>query len=460
MATGLRRLARKTRRDIERAMLPQELIRCKRDGANLDPDEIAQFIEGVTDGRVTEGQVAAFCMAVFFRGLTLTERAALTRAMTQSGTTLDWSAQHLDGPVVDKHSTGGVGDKVSLILAPVLAACGGYVPMISGRGLGHTGGTLDKMEAIPGYTAKPPNDRIYSVTREAGCAIIGATGDVAPADRRMYAIRDVTGTVESLDLITASILSKKVAAGLHALVLDTKFGSGAFKDDLEEASALAESIVAVGKAMGLPVCALLTDMNQVLGRTAGNAVEVIECCDILRGGSADPRLLTVTIDLCAEGLHLCGIADTVAAGRSMAQQSLDSGGAAERFSRMVTALGGPADFLEDPLRHLPQAPVVRAVHPEEAGYVTGMNARDVGVAIIGLGGGRTFPEEAIDHAVGLTSIAAIGESVGPGADDRPLAIVHAATEDKAAAAAAELRAAVRISGEPGQAGPLIARRIT
>ena len=324
-------------------MLPQELIRRKRDGATLDTDELFRFVEGVTDGKVTEGQVAAFCMAVFFRGLTLSERAALTRAMTQSGTTLDWSAQKLDGPVVDKHSTGGVGDKVSLILAPVLAACGGYVPMISGRGLGHTGGTLDKMETIPGYISKPPNDRIYAVTRDAGCAIIGATLDVAPADRRMYAIRDVTGTVESLDLITASILSKKVAAGLDALVLDTKFGSGAFKDNFDEAVALAESIVAVGKAMGLPVCALLTDMNQVLGRTAGNAVEVVEACEILRGGSADPRLLDVTLELCGEGLRLSGLAGSVAAGRDRARAALESGTAAERFSRMVAALGGPAD---------------------------------------------------------------------------------------------------------------------
>ena len=440
-------------------MLPQELIRRKRDGATLDADEISQFIEGVTDGQVSEGQVAAFCMAVFFRGLTLSERAALTRAMTSSGTTLDWSTQNLDGPVVDKHSTGGVGDKVSLILAPVLAACGGYVPMISGRGLGHTGGTLDKMEAIPGYLSKPANDRIYSVTREAGCAIIGATGDVAPADRRMYAIRDVTGTVESLDLITASILSKKVAAGLDALVLDTKFGSGAFKDSFDGAVALAESIVAVGNAMGLPVCALLTDMNQVLGRTAGNAVEVIEACEILRGDGADSRLLEVTLDLCAEGLRLCGLAETAVAGRTMAQEALDSGAAAERFSRMVAALGGPADLLESPHRHLRQAPVVYPVHSEVSGYVSGMNARDVGVAIIGLGGGRTNPEEAVDHSVGLTDIAGIGDAVGPESDDRPLAIVHAATAEKAAEAAVELRAAIQVSEEPASAGPLIARRI-
>ncbi len=440
-------------------MLPQEMIRRKRDGGTLRTDEISQFIEGVTDGRVSEGQVAAFCMAVFFRGLDLTERAALTRAMTRSGSTLDWSSQDLDGPVVDKHSTGGVGDKVSLVLAPVLAACGSYVPMISGRGLGHTGGTLDKMEAIPGYLSKPPNDRIYSVTREAGCAIIGATGDVAPADRRMYAIRDVTGTVESLDLITASILSKKVAAGLDALVLDTKFGSGAFKDDFDEAVALAESIVGVGKAMGLPVCALLTDMNQVLGRSAGNTVEVLEACAILRGEAADPRLLDVTLDLCAEGLALSGVAETAAVGRRMAEDSLASGAAADRFSRMVAALGGPADLLEAPERHLRQAPVVRAVHPEASGYVAAMNTRDVGVTIVGLGGGRTNPDDAVDHAVGLTDIAAIGEAVGPGVDDRPLALVHAATEDAAAAAAAQLRAAIQVAEARGMSGALIARRI-
>ncbi|HET8726134.1 MAG TPA: thymidine phosphorylase [Alphaproteobacteria bacterium] len=438
-------------------MLPQEIIRRKRDGAALSDEEIIAFVKGVTDGTVTEGQVAAFCMAVFFRGMALNERVALTRAMTRSGTVLDWTEKDLGGPVLDKHSTGGIGDKVSLILGPAIAACGGFVPMISGRGLGHTGGTLDKFDSIPGYATQPDNETLERAVRAAGCAIIGATRDIAPADRRIYAIRDVTGTVESLDLITASILSKKLAAGLHGLVMDVKFGSGAFKPDPEDAAALAESLVTVANGAGLKTVALLTDMNQVLGRAAGNAVEVREAVELLTGRADDPRLREVTVALSAELLAIGGLAESVQDGRRQIERALADGSAAERFGRMVAALGGPTDFLERYDVHLPTAPVRREVLPEVAGIVTAIDARQVGVAIIELGGGRRAADERIDHSVGVTNVAGLGEKVGPG--DRPLAVVHARTESDAEAAAIMLRGAVAIGDDAPAAIPLIARRI-
>ena len=324
-------------------MLPQELIRAKRDGRILADAEIVDFISGLTDGRVTEGQAAAFAMAVFFRGLSLAERVALTRAMTHSGSVLDWD---LPGPVLDKHSTGGVGDTVSLALAPMVAACGGYVPMISGRGLGHTGGTLDKLASIPGYDATPGLDRFRSVTRAVGCAIIGQTADLAPADRRLYAIRDVTGTVESLDLITASILSKKLAAGLDGLVMDVKTGSGAFMAGTKEAQALGESIVTVAKGAGLKTVALITNMDAPLASSAGNALEVSYAVDYLAGRSCEPAFHAVTVALCAEMLMLGGLAKDFDDASRRVEQARDSGRALEIFGRMLAELGGPADFIE------------------------------------------------------------------------------------------------------------------
>ena len=437
--------------------LPQEFIRRKRDGGAVSAEDIDSYIRGVTDGSVTEGQVAAFSMAVFFQGMSLDERVALTRAMTHSGDVLDWSGKGLGGPVLDKHSTGGIGDKVSLILGPIIAACGGYVPMISGRGLGHTGGTLDKLDSIPGYRSQPDVETLERVVRATGCAIIGATGDIAPADKRIYAIRDVTGTVESLDLITASILSKKLAAGLGGLVMDVKFGSGAFAAAFEDAGALAESLVTVAEGAGLPTVALLTDMNQVLGRAAGNALEVKESIDLLIGQSVDPRLSEVTLALTAELLCLGGLAETVEEGLGRARQALADGSAAERFGRMVAALGGPADILEESDRHLTAAPLRRDVFPEAEGIVTAVDARAVGVSIVAIGGGRAAPEDVIDHAVGLTDVAAIGEAVGPGA--RPLATVHARDDAQADRAAAMLRDAYALGGTEPEAQPLVARRV-
>ena len=439
------------------ALLPQEIIRRKRDGAVLDVAEIEAMVRGAVDASVTDAQIAAFAMAVFFRGMTMPERVAFTRAMARSGRVLDWSAADLPGPVLDKHSTGGIGDKTSLILAPIVAACGGFVPMISGRGLGHTGGTLDKMDAIPGYVSQPETDVLDRVVRSAGCAVVGATRDIAPADRRIYAIRDTTGTVESIDLITASILSKKMAAGLGGLVMDVKFGTGAFMSDIDDARALARSIVDVANGGGLPTVALLTDMNQPLGRTAGNAVEVRESIDLLTGGPKDERLWEVTARLTAELLVIGGLAADAEAGRIKVEHALASGAAAERFARMVRDLGGPADILEKADNHLPAAPVIRPIAAERDGVVAAVDARAIGVAIVALGGGRTRPEDGVDHAVGLTDIAAIGEPVGP--KGRPLALLHARDEASAAAAEAAIRAAMAVADAAPAQPALVAERI-
>lgn len=436
--------------------LPQEIIRKKRDGGALSDEEIGFFIRGLADGSISEGQVAAFAMAVFFRGMTMDERIALTRTMTQSGAVLDWVALRVRRPILDKHSTGGIGDKVSLILAPVVAACGGAVPMVSGRGLGHTGGTLDKLDAIPGYDTSPGLDRFRRVVAEVGCAIVGPSADLAPADRRLYAIRDVTATVESIPLICASILSKKLAAGLEHLVMDVKFGSGAFAQDFDVAVELAESLVSVSNGAGLPCVALLTDMNQALGRTAGNAVEVREAIDHLKGEAHDPRLLAVTKELSAELLVMGKLADDRSDALRRVEDALNSGAAAECFARMVRALGGRGELIDKPERHLPRAPFEWPVDPSHAGMVAKIDARALGLAIVELGGGRRGAKDRVDYTVGLTEIAAIGEPVG---SDRPLCIVHAPREDVARAAAERIRSAMRVSTEQVQAEPVLRRRI-
>ena len=435
--------------------LPQEIIRAKRDGRPLSEAEIGEFIAGLTSGAVTEGQAAAFAMAVFFRGMSLEERVALTRAMTLSGETLDWRTPDLPGPILDKHSTGGVGDNVSLMLAPMLAACGAFVPMISGRGLGHTGGTLDKLDSIPGYVTQPDLLRFKQVVREAGCAIIGQTAALAPADRRLYAIRDVTATVESVPLIAASILSKKLAAGLEGLVMDVKTGSGAFMESLEGSRELAESIATVAGSAGLPTVSLITDMNEPLASAAGNAVEVRNAVDFLTGAKRDPRLHRVTLALGAELLALGGVAKDVADGTSLMQRTLDLGAAAERFERMVAALGGPKDFLSHAHAMLPRAPILLEAMPEGRGRVVGVDVRAVGLAVVELGGGRARASDAIDPAVGLTDLAPIGAEVGP---DAPLARVHARRPDEAEAAARRLRAAYRLgAAPPARPDPVVAR---
>jgi len=429
-------------------VLASEVIRRKRDGHALSREEIDFLVAGITDGSLSGAQVGALAMAMFLRGMDTRERVELTEAMTRSGEVLEWN---LDRPVVDKHSTGGVGDKVSLMLAPIVAACGGAVPMISGRGLGHTGGTLDKLDTIPGYDTKPDVERLQRVVGEVGCAIVGQTAEVAPADRRLYAIRDATGTVESLPLIVASILSKKLAAGLDALVMDVKFGSGAFMAAREDADELAQALVDVAGGAGLPTVALLTDMDEVLGTTAGNAVEVREAIDYLTG-TREPRLHEVTIALAASLIEQAGLADD---GRAAAERALESGAAAERFAAMVAALGGPADILEAPDRHLAAAPMVRAIDAP-AGVVARMDCRAVGLVVTGLGGNRRREDDVIDPSVGLTDIAPVGAQVGP---DRPLAMVHARDRAAADEAEAALRVAVEVGDGVPPERPVIAGRI-
>ncbi|MDQ0392531.1 thymidine phosphorylase [Labrys monachus] len=427
--------------------LPQEIIRRKRDGSVLSAGQIDAFVGGLVAGSVTHAQVAAFAMAVFFRGMTMDERIALTRAMTRSGTVLDWSVPGLPGPVLDKHSTGGVGDNVSLMLAPLVAACGGFVPMISGRGLGHTGGTLDKLDSIPGYRSQPGLALFRKVVREAGAAIIGPTPELAPADGTVYAVRDVTATVESIPLITASILSKKLAAGLQGLVMDVKTGSGAFMPDLEGARELATSIAAVATGAGLPTTALITAMDQPLASAAGNAVEMRNALDFLTGVHRDTRLEAVTLALGAEILVLGRLAGSREEGEAMIGKALASGAGAERFARMVAGLGGPSDLVEHPQKHLPVAPVIRPVLAADAGPVGAIDTRAVGLAVVALGGGRSRPGDGVDHAVGFTALAALGDRVGP---DRPLGMVHARSEASAEAAGMALRRAYR-TAEAGQA---------
>ena len=433
---------------------PQEIIRKKRDGGALSAAEIQFMVKGITDNTVSEGQIAAFAMAVFFQDMTMDERVHLTRAMVHSGHVMDWSHADLGRPVVDKHSTGGVGDKVSLMLAPIIAACGGAVPMISGRGLGHTGGTLDKLDSVPGYNTAPSPELLTKTIQDIGCAIIGQTDDLAPADKRFYATRDVTATVESIPLITASILSKKLAAGLDALVMDVKFGSGAFKEDYGDAVALAKSIVAVANGYGMPTTALLTDMNEVLGHTAGNAIEVRETIDFLMGRNVDPRLSEVVIALCAEMLVIAGIADDVTAPLAV-RGALSSGTAAEKFAQMIAALGGPKDLMTNMDAHLPLAPVRRDVIAPRRAYIGAMNVREMGVAVMDLGGGRQTAADTIDYGVGLSQIKGIGAKLGP---RNPVATIIARNDADADKAEARILKAITLTEEaPAVTAPVRAK---
>ena len=438
-------------------MLFTDVIRRKRDGGELSDEEISFFVAGLADGSIPAEQVSALAMAIFLNSMSAREAGRLTMDMAASGTVLDWRDADLGGPVVDKHSTGGVGDKVSFLLAPVAAACGAFVPMISGRGLGHTGGTTDKVESIPGYNATPDFATFRQVVAAAGCAIIGQTEDLAPADRRFYAIRDVTATVESVPLITASILSKKIAAGLDALVMDIKFGTGAFMREMERARELAASIMSTAASAGLRTHALLTDMNEALGTTAGNALEIAESVRFLRNEGRDPRLDEVVTGLCAEMLVASNLETDRDVARQNVEAALASGQAAERFDRMVAGLGGPADFVETFEQHLPVAAHITPVFADETGYLAAVDAFLVGNAIIELGGGRRKLGDALDLATGLSDIAAIGEQLD---GDRPLALIHASSKDAAARAAELIRQACEVADSPPPARPVVADTLT
>lgn len=437
-------------------MLPQEIIRRKRDGAALTAEEIRFFVRGITDGSVTEGQVAAFAMAVFFQDMTMDERVAFTLAMRDSGEVLEWRSLHLPGPVLDKHSTGGVGDVVSLLLGPMVAACGGFVPMISGRGLGHTGGTLDKFDAIPGYCTAPDIAKFRQVVKDAGVAIIGQTAQLAPSDKRVYSIRDVTATVESVAMITGSILSKKLSAGLDALVMDVKVGSGAFMPTLDRSLELAQSIVQVGNVAGMRTSALLTDMNESLAPSAGNALEVRLALDYLKGSSRPARLHEVTLALCADMLVMGRLAADTEAARARLLMALESGDAAERMARMVHALGGPGDLLEHPDKYLEAAPIVLPVRAPRRGFAAECDCRALGLAVVSLGGGRTRPTDPIDFAVGLTELIQLGEWIETG---QPLAMVHARSEAAAQQAVHQVQAAYTVAAAAPPARPVIYNRV-
>lgn len=417
-----------------------------RDKRALSREELSAFAAGLASGAVSDAQAGAFAMAAFLNGMTEQQRVDLTLAMRDSGDVIAWD---LPGPVVDKHSTGGVGDCVSLLLAPALAAIGAYVPMVSGRGLGHTGGTLDKLEAIPGLKTDVATDRFQQIVENVGCAIVSATDNIAPADKRLYAVRDVTGTVESIDLITASILSKKLASGIDALVLDVKVGSGAFMKDLHAANDLADALVSVANGAGCKTSALLTDMNQPCAHSIGNALEVMDVMRALAGGETESVLCNVTAALGGELLVLAGMAQDAVSGANQVMESLRDGSAAERFGRMVAEMGGPTDFVERWRDRLPAAPIVIDVLASKAGAVGAIDGQALGLALVNLGGGRHRETDQVDPSVGFSNVAAIGDRVD---QHTPLATIHAASEDDATAAAVAVHNAYRID-ENGPAEP-------
>ncbi len=429
----------------------RSIIAALRDRHPLTGRELNWFANGLADGRVSDAQAGAFAMAAVLNGLGEEGRVALTLAMRDSGETLKWD---LPGPVIDKHSTGGLGDCVSLVLAPALAACGTFVPMISGRGLGHTGGTLDKLEAIPGLRCTLDDWQFRQVMNSAGCAIVAASDRIAPADRRLYAVRDVTATVESLDLITASILSKKLAAGLEALVLDVKVGSGAFMKDMTAARALATALVETANAAGCRTTAVISDMNQPLAPALGNALEVAEAMKVLTGARTG-RLFDLCAELGGDVLCLSGLCADTEKGFAMIRAAIASGRAAETFGRMVAAMGGPQQFVENWPRFLPEATVIRELTARRAGYITAMDGEAMGLAVIRLGGGRQVESDRIDPSVGLDKVLALGSRVAPG---QPLLRIHAARPEQADQAEQILQQAIRIDDLQPDPAPLIYER--
>ena len=435
--------------------IPQDIIRTKRDNKILTNEQINHFVDGLVTQKFTDAQVGAMAMAIFQNGMQNEEKVAFTLAMMNSGTVLNWK-NFIDGPIVDKHSTGGVGDKVSLMLAPIVAACGAFVPMISGRGLGHTGGTSDKLEAIPGFNIHPSLDHFRNTVKSIGTAIISQTDDLAPADKRLYSIRDVTSTVESIELITASILSKKLATGLDSLVMDVKIGNGAMMTSLTDAQALAQSIVDVATGAGVTTSALITDMNQVLGQTAGNAVEIVETVDYLTGTYREARLHQVVMALAAQMLVAANIAKNTEHGRDLAQSALDSGKAAEIFEQMIAALGGSNNFLSTYKEELTSANVIENICAQQSGFITSVETRDIGMAVVALGGGRLDHHQSVDHSVGFTDILPKGTQVNQG---DVIAKVHAKNSDDAERARQQYLAATEISAKIVEIEPVIYQAI-
>ena len=406
-------------------MIPQEIIRKKRDKISLSEDEVKLFVNGLTDNSFSDAQIAAMSMAIFQNGMTAEETVWMTHAMKNSGDTLEWQDIVDSDLVCDKHSTGGVGDKTSLLLAPILAACDLFIPMISGRGLGHTGGTLDKFDSIPGYNTKPDIDVFRQVVKDVGCAIIGQTSNLAPADKKLYSIRDIVGTVESLPLITSSILSKKIASGLKTLVLDVKVGNGSFNSTLEIAQNLAHSLVNVAKGAGLECEAILTDMNQVLGRSAGHSLEVIECIEYLTSSKRDSKLETITNELASSILMMI---KNISKEESLKQINtvLANGKAAEKFERMINALGGSNSFLSTYKKELSNNTFVQDIYLEKQGWIKEIKTRDLGLLLIELGGGRKQVDDKINYHVGYDNVLGVGESVD---SSTPVIKVYANSKD-------------------------------
>ncbi|MGD9639304.1 MAG: thymidine phosphorylase [Alphaproteobacteria bacterium] len=439
-------------------ILPQEIIRKKRDGEELSTKDIEQFIEGIKDWSISDGQIAAFAMAIVINGMTNDETVAMINAVVDTGMVIDWSTVDLNGPVVDGHTTGGVGDKTDILYAPILAACGAHVPMISGHGLHYTGGTLDKMESIVNYNSVPETSKFKETVKNAGCAIIGATPNLISVDRRIYPIRDITATINSVPLITTSIISKKIAAGIKdGLVFDVKNGNGTFTATLEETTELAKSLVINANKIGLPTAAIISDMNQVMGHNAGNALEILECIEFLTGKRREARLQEIVTAACAEALVVSKLALNIDEAKAKIGEVLDNGKAAEAFAKMVASLGGDSNIIEKPEDKLPKAKYSKAIYPKEAGIVTSMNTRWFGLSVVHLGGGRLYLSQKLDYAAGFSEIAAVGERVD---DNRPLAIAHAETEEACEMAVTHIRGAVNIGEEQIKTTPPIYQKIT
>jgi pyrimidine-nucleoside phosphorylase len=441
----------------EKDLNPQDVIRKKRDGGILSREEIAFFVDGVTEGSLADYQASALLMAICLNGMTASEMAMLTDAMLHSGEVLDFS--DISKPKVDKHSTGGVGDKTSLILAPLVAACGAAVPMISGRGLGHTGGTLDKLESIPGYRVHLSLAEFRLILDRVGFAMMGQTAEIAPADKKLYALRDATATVEAIPLIVASIMSKKLAAGLEALVLDVKTGSGAFMSNEEDARKLAQALVSTGNSCGVRTQALLTDMNQPLGRGVGHAIEVRECIEILRGeqNEATRPVLELSLELAARMLALSRIEPRLEAAREKIQAALQTGAALECFRRNVEEQGGDPAVCDAPQRLLPLTPHEVKVESTRTGFVTRIDTAEVGRAIAAIGGGRTRIEDAIDPGVGFAAEARIGDEVKAG---DALGLLYCREREQAQSAVERIRAAYIVGDDSLSAPTLIKEVIT